>query len=118
MYTCICGGSYKLPQVVDTIIGLVTENNPVVRVTIICPHCKTKGIKGGEHIHDEFGMENGKIEVRDAIMMFGADYDEKTDKEHILKINNDGSLLVKNPTFEGIKFDEKYTYNHVIAAKK
>ena len=112
MYTCLCGGSYVLPQVADDAIGLTNRDNPVVQVVVICPHCKAKGIKGGEHMIDEFLNENGKIEFRDAIMMFGLNYDEKKHKQNIISINEDGSMSVENPVFMGIPVIDTTTFRH------
>jgi hypothetical protein len=110
-YTCTCGGHYKLPQAADDAISLVTEDNPVVKITVICPHCKNKGVKGGEHMYDEF-IEDEKVEIRNAIMLFGAEFTLKTDKEIIKEITSDGTLIVDNPTFMGIPVIETEQLKH------
>jgi hypothetical protein len=112
MYTCLCGGSYKIPQEADDAIGLVTEKNPVVQVIVVCPHCKKKGVKGGEYMYDEFTNEDGEIDHRDAIMMFGLNYDEEKHKQNITSINDDGSLSVENPVFMGIPVVDTTTFKH------
>lgn len=105
MYRCLCGKTYKLPNIVDDIISLVTEENPVVETVIICPGCKKRGIRGGEHHWDEFVDSDGIDRSQHAIMMFGADFIFDKHKEKVT-INEDGTISVMYPVFMGIPTDE------------
>ncbi len=104
MYKCLCGQNYELPQIVDDIIGLVSEENPVIETVIICPGCKKRGIKGGEYMWDIYD-NNGKNDIRDAIMLFGADFIFDKHKEKV-EINEDGTISVQYPVFMGIPKEE------------
>ena len=118
MYRCLCGQTYKLPDIVDDIISLVSEENPVVETVVICPGCNKRGIRGGEHTWDEFIDSDGIDRSRPAIMMFGADFTFDKHKEQVT-VNEDGTLSVIYPVFMGIPTDEalyttlaqKATYN-------
>ena len=44
VYQCICGTQYSTPKIVNDIISLVDEKNPVIELIIVCPGCKNKSV--------------------------------------------------------------------------
>ena len=72
LYRCLCGQWYTTAKEVDDLLNTITEENPVVSITSICPECGKKDIIGGESDWYDGGP---------AIMMFGREYSEITDSE-------------------------------------
>ena len=108
-YDCSCGKAYKLPSITDDILCLVNEETPVIEFIAECPHCGTKGIKGGEHFYDIHIEPDGEEVSKEGIMLFGQEFLFDKHKEEIA-INRDGTLLVKYPKFIGIPVEDGPEY--------
>lgn len=102
LYRCTCGQWYTLPKELDDHIDSVTDDNPVKAGVVICANCGNKHVTGGELEYDYLSEHD---DPRYCIMVFGRDYNEKTD------VNLDEYTSVKLVETNDVQGDEFVTFD-------